>query len=105
MAGGSLDRPPPGLCERYAIEYDNVSMGTPAALRAARALLASEPQWRRLLLVAASRESYLLDYGNARSRFMFNFGDGAGAALLVRTRAATSSSARTRSPTARSRCR
>lgn len=67
----------------YAIEYDNVSMGTPAALRAARALLASEPQWQRLLLVAASRESYLLDYGNARSRFMFNFGDGAAAALLV----------------------
>ena len=68
-----------GCANAYAIEYDNVSMGTPAALRAARALLASEPQWQRLLLVAASRESYLLDYGNARSRFMFNFGDGAGA--------------------------
>ena len=32
----------------YAIEYDNVSMGTPAALRAARALLASEPHWREV---------------------------------------------------------
>ena len=72
-----------GCANAYAIEYDNVSMGTPAALRAARALLASEPQWRTVLLVAASRESYLLDYGNARSRFMFNFGDGAAAALLV----------------------
>jgi 3-oxoacyl-[acyl-carrier-protein] synthase III len=35
------------------------------------------------LLVGASRESYLLDYENERSRFMLNFGDGAVAALLV----------------------
>jgi 3-oxoacyl-[acyl-carrier-protein] synthase-3 len=35
-------------------------------------------------LVAACRESYLLDYGNERSRFMFNFGDGAVAGLLVK---------------------
>lgn len=72
-----------GCRNAYAIEYDNVSMGTPAALRAARALLASEPQLRTVLLIAASRESYLLDYENARSRFMFNFGDGAAAAVLV----------------------
>ena len=71
-------------CETaYAIEYDNVSMGAPAALRVARALLVSEPQWRNVLVVAASRESHLLDYANGRSRFMFNFGDGAAAALLV----------------------
>jgi 3-oxoacyl-[acyl-carrier-protein] synthase-3 len=71
-------------CEgAYAVEYDNVSMGTPVALRAARALLVAEPQWRTILLLAASRESYLLDYGNERSRFMFNFGDGAVAGLLV----------------------
>ena len=37
-----------------------------------------------VLVVAACRESYLLDYGNARSRFMFNFGDGAVAGLLVK---------------------
>jgi 3-oxoacyl-[acyl-carrier-protein] synthase III len=36
-----------------------------------------------VLIVAACRESYLLDYGNERSRFMFNFGDGAVAGLLV----------------------
>jgi len=36
-----------------------------------------------VLCVAACRESYLLDYGNERSRFMFNFGDGAVAGLLV----------------------
>ena len=90
----------------YAIEYDNVSMGTPVALRFARALLAAEPELRTVLLVAACRESYLLDYANERSRFMFNFGDGAVAGLLDgRTRTGTSCSARTRSPTARSRSR
>ncbi|HXF98734.1 MAG TPA: 3-oxoacyl-ACP synthase [Gaiellaceae bacterium] len=72
-----------GCSRAYAIEYDNVSMGTPVALRAARALLVAEPEWRTALLVAACRESYLLDYGNPRARFMFNFGDGAVAGLLA----------------------
>jgi 3-oxoacyl-[acyl-carrier-protein] synthase-3 len=72
-------------CENaYAIEYDNVSMGTPVALRLARALLTAEPELGNVLLVAAARESYLLDYANERSRFMFNFGDGAVAGLLAR---------------------
>ena len=71
-------------CDRaYAIEYDNVSMGTPVALRFARALLTAEPELGSVLLVAACRESYLLDYTNERSRFMFNFGDGAVAGLLT----------------------
>ena len=60
---------------------------------------------RTILVVAACRESYLLDYENARSRFMFNFGDGAVAGLSSATPAATRSSARTRSRTARTRCR
>ena len=72
-----------GCSRAHAIEYDNVSMGTPVALRAARALLVAEPEWQTALVVAASRESYLLDYANARSRFMFNFGDGAVAGLLL----------------------
>ncbi len=71
-------------CDRaFAIEYDNVSMGTPVALRFARALLTAEPELGNVLLVAACRESYLLDYTNERSRFMFNFGDGAVAGLLT----------------------
>ena len=71
-------------CDRaYAIEYDNVSMGTPVALRFARALLTAEPELGSVLLVAACRESYLLDYTNERSRFMFNFGDGAVAGILT----------------------
>jgi len=72
-----------GCTSAFALEYDQVSMGTPVALRFARALLAAEPELRTILLVAACRESYLLDYGNERSRFMFNFGDGAVAGLLT----------------------
>ena len=72
-------------CRRaYALEYANVSCGTPVALRLARNFLVAEPDLRNVLLVAACRESYLLDYGNERSRFMFNFGDGAVAGLLTR---------------------
>jgi 3-oxoacyl-[acyl-carrier-protein] synthase-3 len=72
-------------CENaYGLEYANVSCGTPVALRLARNFLLAEPEVRNVLLVAACRESYLLDYSNERSRFMFNFGDGAVAGLLVR---------------------
>ena len=71
-----------GCTNAYAIEYDNVSMGTPVALRLGKAFLTAEPELGNVLLVAAARESYLLDYANERSRFMFNFGDGAVAGLL-----------------------
>jgi 3-oxoacyl-[acyl-carrier-protein] synthase III len=72
-----------GATNAFAIEYGNVSHGTPIALRVARDLLRAEPELRNVLVVAACRESYLLDYANERSRFMFNFGDGAVAGLLV----------------------
>jgi 3-oxoacyl-[acyl-carrier-protein] synthase III len=71
-----------GARNAYAVEYDNVSCGTPVALRIARDMLLAEDELQRVLVVAACRESYLLDYGNERSRFMFNFGDGAVAGLL-----------------------
>jgi 3-oxoacyl-[acyl-carrier-protein] synthase-3 len=73
-----------GASNAYAVEYDNVSCGTPVALRLARDMLLAEDDLRTMLVVAACRESYLLDYGNERSRFMFNFGDGAVAGLLVK---------------------
>jgi 3-oxoacyl-[acyl-carrier-protein] synthase-3 len=73
-----------GATRAYAVEYDNVSCGTPVALRIARDMLRAEDELRTILVVAACRESYLLDYGNERSRFMFNFGDGAVAGLLVK---------------------
>jgi 3-oxoacyl-[acyl-carrier-protein] synthase-3 len=72
-----------GCVNAYGLEYANVSCGTPVALRLARNFLRAEPDLRNVLLVAAARESYLLDYGNQRSRFMFNFGDGAVAGLLT----------------------
>jgi 3-oxoacyl-[acyl-carrier-protein] synthase-3 len=72
-----------GCTGALALEFDNVSHGTPMALRLARDVLRAEEELRSVLLVAACRESYLLDYANERSRFMFNFGDGAAAALLV----------------------
>jgi len=73
-----------GASRAYAVEYDNVSCGTPVALRVARDMLLAEDELHTILVVAACRESYLLDYGNERSRFMFNFGDGAVAGLLVK---------------------
>lgn len=75
-----------GAHDAYALEYANVSCGTPVALRLARNFLLAEPELRNVLVVAACRESYLLDYGNERSRFMFNFGDGAVAGLVTRDR-------------------
>jgi 3-oxoacyl-[acyl-carrier-protein] synthase-3 len=71
-----------GAGSAYCVEYDNVSCGTPVALRIARDMLRAEDELQRILLVAACRESHLLDYANERSRFMFNFGDGAVASLL-----------------------
>ncbi len=73
-----------GATRAYAVEYDNVSCGTPVALRIARDMLLAEDELETVLVVAACRESYLLDYENERSRFMFNFGDGAVAGLLVK---------------------
>jgi 3-oxoacyl-[acyl-carrier-protein] synthase-3 len=71
-------------CDRaFALELDYVSCGTPVALRAARNYMLAEPELGHVLVVAACRESYLLDYENERARFMFNFGDGAVAGLLV----------------------
>jgi 3-oxoacyl-[acyl-carrier-protein] synthase-3 len=72
-----------GARNAFAIEYDNVSHGSAIALRIARDLLRAEQELGTVLVVAACRESYLLDYANERSRFMFNFGDGAVAGLLV----------------------
>ncbi|HZD38264.1 MAG TPA: 3-oxoacyl-ACP synthase [Actinomycetes bacterium] len=72
-------------CERaFALELDYVSCGAPVALRVARDLLAAEDALCTVLIVAASRESQIVDYANPRARFMFPFGDGAVAGLLVR---------------------
>jgi 3-oxoacyl-[acyl-carrier-protein] synthase-3 len=73
-----------GATRAVAFEVAAVSAGCPIGLNVARSLMLANPQMRNVLLVGASKESTLIDYRNARSRFMFNFGDGAVAALLQR---------------------
>jgi 3-oxoacyl-[acyl-carrier-protein] synthase-3 len=62
----------------------------PMALRPRAQLPDCGRRLGNVLLVGASRESYLLDYANERSRFMFNFGDGAVPSCSSATRARTS---------------
>ncbi len=73
-----------GAINAYSFELCGVSAGFPLALKAARDMLVADDEINNILLVGASTESRLIDYGNHRSRFMFNFGDGAAAALLRR---------------------
>jgi 3-oxoacyl-[acyl-carrier-protein] synthase III len=73
-----------GCHAAFALELDYVSCGTPVALRVVRDLMIAEAEIRRVLLVAACRDSHLIDYTNPDSRFTYNFGDGAVAALLTR---------------------
>lgn len=69
-----------GGSNAFALKMDYVSCGSPVVLRVARDLLRAEPELNKVLVVAAARESYLLDYRYERARF--NFGDGAVAGLL-----------------------
>ena len=65
----------------YATESYTLCAGSPVAIRQVRAqLLAGDVD--SALLVAASREADLVDYGNEDSSFMFNFGSGASATVL-----------------------
>ncbi|HEV2132174.1 MAG TPA: 3-oxoacyl-ACP synthase [Longimicrobiaceae bacterium] len=73
-----------GANRAWAFEVGGVSAGAPYALRVAADMMAADEGLRTVLIVAASKESMLLDYGNRRARFMFNFGDGAAAAVLRR---------------------
>ena len=65
----------------HATESYTLCAGAPVALRQASAQLqADSPE--TALLVTASREEDLVDYGNQDSSFMFNFGSGASACVL-----------------------
>ncbi|GAA0538043.1 3-oxoacyl-[acyl-carrier-protein] synthase III C-terminal domain-containing protein [Halorubrum ejinorense] len=70
-----------GATNAYATESYTLCAGAPIALRQARAQLEAEPI-DAALLVAASREEDLVDYGNEDSSFMFNFGSGASAFVV-----------------------
>lgn len=73
-----------GATNAFALELDYVSCGTPVALRVARNMLRAEEEIGRILIVAAAKESHLIDYDDPGSRFTYNFGDGAAAAVLER---------------------
>jgi 3-oxoacyl-[acyl-carrier-protein] synthase III len=75
-----------GARRAWAFEVAAVSAGVPFGLRVAADMMAADAGLRTLLLVAASRESHLIDYGLGDTRFIFNFGDGAAAAVLRRGR-------------------
>ncbi len=73
-----------GLGGAFTFELMDTSAAGPVALKVARDMLHGDADLRAILLVGASRESYVIDYRNERSRFAFTFADGAAAALLRR---------------------
>lgn len=73
-----------GATRAYAFEIYALCAGASVALKTARDMMQADESLRNVLLVTASRENDLVDYANARARFMFNFGAGGGAMLLQR---------------------
>ncbi len=73
-----------GAQNAYAFEMYALCAGAPIALNMARGMMLGDPSLEYVLLAAASRENDLINFQNARSRFMFNFGAGGGAMLLKR---------------------
>ena len=71
-----------GADSAYAHESYTLCAGAPVAIRHTAAQL-QVGDVDRALLVAASREEDLVDYGNEDSSFMFNFGSGAAAVVLA----------------------
>lgn len=77
-----------GATNAYAFELYALCAGAPIALHTARALMLADERLDYVLLAAGSRENDLINFRNARARFMFNFGAGGGALLLKRGAAA-----------------
>lgn len=73
-----------GCDHAQAFEVYALCAGMPVTLRVVKDMMRAEPEIRTALVVAASKESALVDRHNQRTRFMFNFGDGAGAVVLRR---------------------
>jgi 3-oxoacyl-[acyl-carrier-protein] synthase-3 len=82
-----------GADDAYATESYTLCAGAPVAMRQVAAQLRTGDV-DRALLVAASREEDLVDYGNEDASFMFNFGSGASAAVLERADATPASAPR-----------
>ena len=76
-----------GAVNAYAFEMYALCAGAPIAFQAARNMMRLDHRLEHVLLVSASRENDLIDFGNMRTRFMFNFGAGAGALVFRRGQA------------------
>lgn len=76
-----------GAVNAYAFEMYALCAGAPIAFQAARNMMRLDRRLENVLLVSASRENDLIDFGNMRTRFMFNFGAGAGALVFRRGQA------------------
>jgi 3-oxoacyl-[acyl-carrier-protein] synthase-3 len=73
-----------GATKAVAFEMYALCAGAPIAYRAVRDMMRVDERLQIVLLVSASRENDLIDFGNMRTRFMFNFGAGGGAAVFQR---------------------
>lgn len=71
-----------GCARAQAFEVYALCASMPLALRVAKNTMLAEPEIRTVLVVAASKESALVNRRNPHTRFMSNFGDGAAAAVL-----------------------
>ncbi|MFH1435167.1 MAG: 3-oxoacyl-ACP synthase [Pseudomonadota bacterium] len=74
-----------GARRALCFEVYALCAGLPIALNVARDMMAADRGIRKALVVTASREGDLIDYGNARTTWMSNFGAGGGAILLGRS--------------------
>lgn len=70
-----------GAENAVATETHSLCASAPVAIRQAKAQLLADT-FDTALLVAATREEDIVDYGNEQSSFMFNFGSGASAMVL-----------------------
>jgi 3-oxoacyl-[acyl-carrier-protein] synthase-3 len=71
-----------GAHNAFATEIMSLCASFTVALRMAKSMMLNEKNMNNVLLVMASKESYLINYKNPRVRFMYNFGDGGAAVLL-----------------------
>jgi 3-oxoacyl-[acyl-carrier-protein] synthase III len=72
------------LPKAFAFDLSSMCTGSVFGLSLARKFLSSDPDLRAVLLVGASKESYLVRASDPRSRWMDNFADGGFSAVVAR---------------------
>jgi 3-oxoacyl-[acyl-carrier-protein] synthase III len=74
------------LANAFAFDLSSMCTGSVFGLALAKRLLVADDDLRAVLLVGASKESYLVRASDPRSRWMDNFADGGFAAVVARDR-------------------